>query len=401
MNLQEMQQRRQALAKEMRALHESVGDNEMTGEQRGKWEAMRAEHNRLQEQIDREDELRQADNDEVQERDRRTPARDALDPVEERRAQAQDEWMRRGAAEMAPELRQVLNEMRAQAAGTAAAGGYTIGRTMENRVIESLAAFGGIASVCHLMETESGAPIDWSVANGESEEGELVGENAAASEADVVFAPGTLGAHLLSSKVIRVSETLLADTGVDLEGFLARRLASRLARIRARLIVQGTGTGTPAQPSGLVTAATSGKTTAGVGALTWKDVNGLIHSIDPAYRMAPGFRLAMNDATLQVIEEMVDGQNRPLWLPGIDANNPALILGKRYVVDNAVAAQATGVKFMYAGDFEQCILRRVRGMALKRLVERYAEFGQVGFLGFERFGFVLQDTAAVKALTGK
>lgn len=401
MTLQEMQQRRAQLAAEMRSLHESVGDGDMSGEQRGKWEAMRGEYNKLGEKVKREEELREADQDEIEQRDRRTPARDALEPEEERRAQAQNEWLRRGAADMSPELRSVMAEMRAQAAGTPAAGGFTIARSFERQVVESMNAFGGIATVCQLLETDNGAPIDWSVAQGESEEGELLGENAAASEGDVAFGSGTLGAHLLSSKVIRVSETLLADTGVDLEGFLARRMASRLARIRARLIVQGTGAGNPAQPSGLLTAAAVGKQVATAATLSWKDINALIHSIDPAYRMAPGFRLAFNDVTLQLIEEMVDGQNRPLWLPGIDASRPGTILGKQYVVDKACADMAAGVKFMYAGDFQQCILRRVRGMTLKRLVERYAEFGQVGFLGFDRFGFILQDTAAVKAMTGK
>jgi len=55
---------------------------------------------------------------------------------------------------------------------------------------------------------------------------------------------------------------------------------------------------------------------------------------------------------------------------------------------------------MYAGDFQQFVIRRVRYMVLKRLVERYAEFDQTGFLAFHRFDCVLQDVAAIKALRG-
>ncbi|EJD6358490.1 TPA: phage major capsid protein, partial [Escherichia coli] len=47
------------------------------------------------------------------------------------------------------------------------------------------------------------------------------------------------------------------------------------------------------------------------------------------------------------------------------------------------------------------IIRRVTYMELKRLVERYAEFDQVAFLAFHRFDCVLEDVAAIKALTGK
>ena len=41
-------------------------------------------------------------------------------------------------------------------------------------------------------------------------------------------------------------------------------------------------------------------------------------------------------------------------------------------------------------------------MILKRLVERYAEYDQTGFLAFHRFDFVSpEDTSAIKALVGK
>jgi HK97 family phage major capsid protein len=169
--------------------------------------------------------------------------------------------------------------------------------------------------------------------------------------------------------------------------------------------VQGTGAAetadAPAQPKGLEAAVTVGKTTAAATKFTWQEVNGLIHSVDPAYRAAPNFRLAFNDNTCQAMEEMVDGNNRPLWLPGIDSDRPATILKQQYVIDQAIADIAAGKKFMYAGDFNELILRAVRSLTLKRLVERYAEFGQVGFLAFLRFGIVLQDTAAIKALQGK
>ncbi|ENC8743594.1 phage major capsid protein, partial [Escherichia coli] len=51
--------------------------------------------------------------------------------------------------------------------------------------------------------------------------------------------------------------------------------------------------------------------------------------------------------------------------------------------------------------FNRFIIRRVTYMELKRLVERYAEFDQVAFLAFHRFDCVLEDVAAIKALTGK
>lgn len=400
MTLQELQQRAAQLAAEMRSHHESIGDTDWTSEQRSKWEAMKAEHKKITEKIQVEQDMRALDQDDLDAETDRKPKNQEGTQAEQR-SKAFESLMRGGAGNLTAEQRSIIQEMRAQAAGTPAAGGYTVPTTFLARIVESLVAYGGIASVAQMLQTDSGEAIEWAVADGADEEGELLGENTETGEGDVEFLPGVLGSHTISSKVIRVSEQLLADSGVDLEGFLARRIASRCGRTRARLIVKGTGAGTPLQPSGLEKSTQIGKVAASAVDFTWQELNQLIHSVDPAYRMSPKFRLAFNDKTLGLIEEMEDTQGRPLWLPGIDAARPSTILGKQYVVDSAIADIGAGAKFAYAGDFDQLVVRMVKQMVLKRLVERYAEFGQVGFLGFMRFGVCLQDVAAIKALQGK
>ncbi|MEI6984064.1 phage major capsid protein, partial [Klebsiella pneumoniae] len=151
----------------------------------------------------------------------------------------------------------------------------------------------------------------------------------------------------------------------------------------------GTGTGTPLQPKGLAASVTGTKNTAAATTFTWKELNALKHSVDPAYRNGPKVRWAFNDATLQLVEEMEDGQGRPLWLPNIIGGAPATVLQVPYVVDQAIPDIAAGAKFAYFGDFNRFIVRRVTYMTLKRLVERYAEYDQTGFLAFHRFDCVL------------
>jgi len=305
--------------------------------------------------------------------------------------------VRGGMEGLSAEQRSMVLEMRAQGTNPNEAGGFTVPTTLQARVIESLVTYGGIASVCQLLQTDNGAPIAWATSDGGEEEGELIGENKAAKEKDVEFGMGTLGSHTISSKIIRVSEQLLQDSGIDMEAFLAGRISKRVARTRNRLIVQGTGAGetadAPAQPKGLEVSTAQGAMTAKATTFTWQEVNGLIHSIDPAYRTSAKFRLAFNDKT--------DANGRPLWLPGIDSDRPATILKHQYVIDQAIADIGAGKKFMFGGDFNELVLRAVRSLTLKRLVERYAEYGQVGFLAFVRFGLVLQDTAAIKHLVGK
>ncbi|MNG11299.1 Phage capsid family protein [compost metagenome] len=80
---------------------------------------------------------------------------------------------------------------------------------------------------------------------------------------------------------------------------------------------------------------------------------------------------------------------------------PATIDGDQYQIDQGMPDVAAGKKAVLYGDFSYFQIRRVKGMALRRLDEKYAESGLVGFLMFHRFDALLEDTAAVKALTLK
>lgn len=145
---------------------------------------------------------------------------------------AWDNWVRGGMEGLSAEQRSMVLQMRAQGTTPSEAGGFTVPTTLQARVIESLVTYGGIASVCQLLQTDNGAPIAWATSNGGEEEGELIGENKAAGEKDVEFGIGTLGSHTISSKIIRVSEQLLQDSGIDMEAFLAGRIGKRVSRTR-------------------------------------------------------------------------------------------------------------------------------------------------------------------------
>jgi HK97 family phage major capsid protein len=405
MKLHELKQAYNELARNMRNLHDNIGDTTWTDEQRSQWNEWKQKLDGFDAQIKREEELRDADQrfvEDNEEEHRETLGNEERggQSIDEQRAQAFDGFLRQGMSEMSAEQRQILREMRAQSTDSDTAGGYTVPTEMLNRIHEAMKDYGGLASVAQILTTENGQTLEWPTSDGTAEEGELIGENSQASEGDVIFGIKNLGAKKLSSKVIRVSNELLNDSGIDIQAFLANRIGSRLGRGEAKFLVQGTGAGTPEQPTGLQASVTGTTTAASSSEFTWQEVNGLIHSIDPAYRRAANFRVGLNDNTLKLMTEMEDLQGRPLWLPAVSGAAPATILNVPYFVDQGIADIGVNAKFMYAGDFAQFIIRRVRYMVLKRLVERYADFDQTGFLAFHRFDCVLQDAAAIKALQG-
>lgn len=404
MKLHELKQKRQTIATDMRALNEKIGDNAWTEEQRTEWNKAKASLQSIDEQITREEELRQLDQVVVDEQaDEQRQALDKANPEQqsERRAAAFDKFLRCGLGEMSPEERQALRELRAQGTTPDDKGGYTVPKIMLNKIIDSMKAYGGIASVAQILNTANGQTITWSTSDGTTEEGELLGENTQVNEGDVTFGTANLEAKKLSSKIIRISNELLQDSGVDIEAYLASRIAQRLGRGESRYLVQGTGKGNPQQPKGLEVSVTATTATADAKKFNWQEVLALKHSIDPAYRKGSSFRLAFNDNTLKMLSEMEDGQKRPLWLPDIVGVAPASVLNVPYVIDPAIADIGAGKKFIYCGDFNRFIVRRVSYMTLKRLVERYADYDQTAFLAFHRFDCVLEDSAAIKALAGK
>ena len=396
--LHELQEKRRNIAAQMRQLNDEIGEKTWSDEQRTKWESMKHELSGVESQIEREESLRSTDALFVEEQ--RQVEAEAKPVIDVKRSQAINSFLRRGLGELTQEERQIMAELRAQGAGTDNKGGYTVPKEMQARIVEQMKAYGGIASVAQILNTADGRIITWATANGTAEEGELIGENAAATDKYTEFGSAERGAIKVSSKIISVSNELLQDSGVDIESYLSRRIAERIGRAEAKYLIQGTGVGSPAQPKGLQTSVT-GTTQAAAAAVSWQDFNALIHSVDPAYRNTGTTRLAFNDNTLKTLKEMVDGQKRPLWLPDVAGVAPATILGQQYVIDQGIDDIGASKKFAYFGDFNRFIIRRVSGMTLRRLVERYAEFDQVGFLAFHRFDCVLEDVSAIKALTGK
>ncbi|MHC0027140.1 phage major capsid protein, partial [Enterobacter vonholyi] len=253
----------------MRALNEKIGDNAWTEEQRTEWNKAKSELEAIDERIAREEELRRqdqtyVDENELEQRNNQDP--DNNPQQDEKRGQIFDKWMRHGASELSSEERKALRELRAQGVAPDEKGGYTVPDTFLAKVVEQMKAYGGIASVAQILTTSDGRTMEWATADGTAEVGVLLGENEEAGEEDTEFGMDSLGAVKMTSKIIRVSNELLQDSAIDMEAYLARRIAERIGRGEARYLIQGTGTGTPKQPKGLKASVTSTTQTAAAAA---------------------------------------------------------------------------------------------------------------------------------------
>jgi len=185
---------------------------------------------------------------------------------------------------------------------------------------------------------------------------------------------------------------------------VARKSGERLGRIYNAHQTTGTGS---SQPQGVITGATTGKTTASGTAIIYNEIVDLIHSVDVAYRQAPSTDVAfmMHDLVLAYVRKIRDdsggsGLGRPIWEPSVQVGVPDSLLGYRVVVNNDMASTvATTNKTMAFGNFRAgYVVRNVSDGQLMRLAERYADYLQVGFFAFGRMDALVQDSSAVKLL---
>lgn len=269
----------------------------------------------------------------------------------------------------------------AQSVGTTTAGGFLVPQSFSDRLEVALKYYSGVMENAEVIETDSGADMPWPTVNDTTQVGAILAENATISAQDVTFASVTLKAYMYTSKLIAVSLQLMQDSFFNMENLIADIAGERLGRIFNTHFTTGTGSG---QPNGIVTAAASGKvgTTGQTTSVIYDDLIDLSHSIDPAYRR--GSKWMANDSSIKVVRKLKDSQNRPLWEPSVQAGQPDTLLGYPVVTNNDVAAMAANAKSILFGALNKYKVRRVRGMTLMRLNERYADALQVGFFAFAR-----------------
>lgn len=402
--LREMQQK---LVADARALLADIKDDTAevrVAELESQHDAAMAEYDRLEARIKREEALEARERDLNAADDRRPNGEDRSvqggrqENADEARAAAFRSYLRHGLEDMPAEERKIVREMRAQAVGTDSKGGYLVPEGFMAELVKSLKAWGPMldGGIVRRLDTATGASIPWPTMNDTSNEGSLIGENTQVTESEVAFDTKTLEAYKYTSGVVLVSAELLQDSAIDVEGTVRSAMAERIGRIGNRHLTVGTGSN---QPNGIVTAATAVTGVAAAAAITFDNLIDLFHAVDPAYRDDPSARWMFNDGTLKALRKIKDVEDRYVWQPAdVRTGAPATILEKPYSINQAVAAIGASNKSVVFGAFNRYVVRMVREFAIRRLVERYADYDQTGFIGFTRLDGELLDAAAVKTL---
>ncbi len=341
----------------------------------------------------------------------------AVDPTqtaasnEARQKQYRDVWKRAmcfdGPAEygfrgISAADRQFMTEFRDMGTGGGNAlqgsgGGYFVPVGFVDQIESAMKWYGDMLRAGTIMTTATGQPLPYPTDNDTGTVGELLAEATQVATADVTLGNLTLNAFKFSTKMVKVSIELMQDSAFDLEGYLGDKFAMRLGRILNTKFTTGAGT---TEPKGIITAGTAGPTATGsstndggsgtaANSIGTDDLIELEHSVDKAYRRGSSFMA--HDSTIKFVKKLKDKYGRPIWLPGLAVSSPDTILDYPYFTNNDMDTIATTKKTVLFGRLDKYLIRKVKDLSVLRLVERFADYGQVAFIGFARYDGNLLD----------
>lgn len=186
------------------------------------------------------------------------------------------------------------------------------------------------------------------------------------------------------TSTVKVSRELLEDQDISLTTFLADAYAIGLVRGAEPSLVATVKSGAKIGAIATGSAESTGGDETGATSIGYSDLSNLIHSVDPAYRRSPKCGFVMNDNTLLSLDSIICKNGEPLFKPSYDAEGYRLLRGWRVGIspsmDDIATSPAAPSYPVAFGSFSHYITRMVKqGSRIQTLVERYAEFGVVGF----------------------
>lgn len=402
--VERLRERRNRVWEEAKSLADSAAEENrsFSADEQGKWDALNEELDRLDTRIQSalETEKRARDTDDLFNEIR--GKNESRTPEDAKREHTNDElrsFLRGEKGRYFDVMPKGPVNFRTLSKLTAAAGGNTVPTSFYERLVEHMVEVSAVMQAgATVLNTNSGESIQVPKTTSHSTAG-IVTEGSAIAASDPAFGQITLGAYKYGT-LIQVSRELLDDTGVDLEGYLARQAGRALGNAFGAHAMTGTGTN---QPRGVVTDATLGVTgsTGVAGVFNSDNLIDLFYSVIAPYRSSGSARWIMRDSSVAVARKLKDSTGQYIWQPGLVAGAPDTIMGKPVLTDPNVAGTGTTAKSILFGDFSQFFIRLAGGVRFERSDDYAFNTDLVTFRALMRADSALVDlTGAIKYFAG-
>jgi HK97 family phage major capsid protein len=317
-------------------------------------------------------------------------------------------------------------ELRAAGEAVGSQGGFLVPEGFWNSLRVALKQYGGMSQDMAQVITDDGRLMPFPTNNPISVLASYASENTQVSDTNYTFGEGQLYAWTLVSGAVRASLQLSQDSATNLDAFVATRIGEQIGRKMAAEVVTGGGPSAKAA-TGIVPALTSFGTVSGASGgvlnlgtatavkqfsqaastelitntLAPQTAFAMIAAVDPAYWYVDGgCAFYMNATQALGMRQVSDANGRPLLnlddglsddYIGTIGGFPVKVVQE---IGNLTASTVSGPVF---GNMQHAMaLRLVRGggSGILTLRERWADFLQIGWIGWQRWDAQPMDLRA-------
>ena len=244
-----------------------------------------------------------------------------------------------------------LIEKKALSVGSDPEAGYLVTPRMSETIVATVFETSPVRAVA-AAETISSDSLEMLVDKDEAAAG-WVGEAEARPETDAPdLAKVVIPAHEIYAEP-RATQKLVDDSSIDIEAWLAAKVAEKFSRMEASAFVNGTGVG---QPRGFLSYAAGTAwgqieqvNSGAAGAVAADGLLDLQHSLKEGY--AANAAWLVNRLILRDIRKLKDADNQYLWQPGLQIGGHDTLLGRPiHAATDLPVAAANSLSIAY-GDF--------------------------------------------------
>ncbi|MDP2651653.1 MAG: phage major capsid protein [bacterium] len=314
------------------------------------------------------------------------PAEGAMSPEKELEVRAYNKYCRYGLenedkASWAPE------EKRALTSASDGTGGFLVPISYEGGIIMNAYNAAELRPICQVSTTgrdtvQLGALSKPTVAWGHA--------NIAITEQSLTAGKRTITIYKLQALTLIAVDTL-EDAEANLESELNAAFGRAIAEAEDDAFSIGVGDNEPRGVVGHAGVQALYVASGIAAALSNASNNGVdklitcMHTPKKTYRRNGTW--AFNSTTEAVIRSLKDGEGRYIWQPNTQVGTPPSLLGRPIVNPEGMADIGANTYPIVFGDFNAGYkIRDRKGITMQRLVERYAEYDQVGFKVTKRTG---------------
>ena len=273
--------------------------------------------------------------------------------------------------------------------GSAGSGNFIVPDTFEQKLVKGLTEKSLIRKLSTVMKTNARMRIPTIIADGEAT---WIPENEPVQFSEAVYGEIVLDAYKLAHKVI-VSDEMLEDAQFDVEDYIRQLFVESVSAAEELALFIGDGNG---KPTGLLHQASTGWVSEKAGDITYDDILNLIHSVKSPYRK--NAVLVMSEDAITKLLSIIHYHGDSPWDVSLKDGTTKTLFGYPVYTTNYLDRVLPGTKPVLFGDFSYFWIGERGKRSVKRLIERYADTGQVAYITTERIDAKLVLPEAIKSL---